>query len=729
MKHNLLRQAVIVMMASATLLGCKKTNPDYNPETREVTAQFVLNVSAADEQPQTKNTIEAVQKDYKFRGLDKAVILTYNTEGGANPYVKSTSVAAGKRFDMGTLYTTQAYWTDTEKQNDLPNNSHSQRVLHLTIPIGTDAVLFYGKAPVDDTPQAVGSSIMEIKDKAEDTEIKVVRRMAETQVTSYDQTAALMIYVVNRIISSEIADATDADAATYGYPKNELRAVSWKSYGHQYEINNELYGRTGTKKAQMGLEEILGKIYSSFTYIKTGEFRSGSSDALKGMMKDMYAAVQGVVSATPTSAAEANAKRLAVTIQTRMNNYFDGNWNYKTNSEIKDVAKGVLGAGMTDSEWDAFWAGNYGSASDLNKYPYGDFNIPEGAAQFAFDRDNDVFSYKHPNAALVTPGITFEPRKYVYPAELMYFVNSPIRTTETANLQTSDFPDGVANWNDESNTGKWKTGNWTKNSKVLSSTRGVAVVYYINYGVAMLQSSIAWSTEALSAGKIKDNRSAMTGGKEGDRDILLDQANLSLRGILVGGVNPRYNWQFLRKYAVGEYQYFDGVIYDDKLECPVVPTHAGEYNYTLVYDNYDRTITDQSDVYIALEFVNNGDDFWGKDNLIRSGSVFYLAAKLTNDATNKSSITWPTDHQIPPIWGVDGEEVPSGKVAGASKQIPRVFIQDFVTSALFRIGVNSLKHAYVSVPDLRSSQMSLGLSVDLKWNPGYTYDLEFAGVN
>jgi hypothetical protein len=60
-----------------------------------------------------------------------------------------------------------------------------------------------------------------------------------------------------------------------------------------------------------------------------------------------------------------------------------------------------------------------------------------------------------------------------------------------------------------------------------------------------------------------------------------------------------------------------------------------------------------------------------------------------------------------------------------SKQIPRVFIQDFMTKVTFRIGHLSLQKAYVTVPDLRSSQMSLGLSVDIQWQNGFEYDIEF----
>jgi hypothetical protein len=58
---------------------------------------------------------------------------------------------------------------------------------------------------------------------------------------------------------------------------------------------------------------------------------------------------------------------------------------------------------------------------------------------------------------------------------------------------------------------------------------------------------------------------------------------------------------------------------------------------------------------------------------------------------------------------------------GTTKKISRVFIQDFMTTANFVIGPNSLKYAYLTVPDLRSSSLSLGLSVDIKWETGLNF--------
>ena len=56
--------------------------------------------------------------------------------------------------------------------------------------------------------------------------------------------------------------------------------------------------------------------------------------------------------------------------------------------------------------------------------------------------------------------------------------------------------------------------------------------------------------------------------------------------------------------------------------------------------------------------------------------------------------------------------------------MPRVFIQDYITKVTFVLGPNSLKSAYLTVPDLRATTMSIGLSVDMSWQTG----LEFNNV-
>ena len=130
-------------------------------------------------------------------------------------------------------------------------------------------------------------------------------------------------------------------------------------------------------------------------------------------------------------------------------------------------------------------------------------------------------------------------------------------------------------------------------------------------------------------------------------------------------------------------------------------------------DNFNATSAandvPQDKVYIALEFVNNsGTDFFGEHNIIRNGGTFYLIGEL--DPAKVNEPIWPTNHPLPPY-----------NADGSSQKIARVFMQDFMTTANFVIGENSLKHAYMTVPDLRYSALTLGLSVDIQWSTGLNF--------
>jgi hypothetical protein len=124
-------------------------------------------------------------------------------------------------------------------------------------------------------------------------------------------------------------------------------------------------------------------------------------------------------------------------------------------------------------------------------------------------------------------------------------------------------------------------------------------------------------------------------------------------------------------------------------------------------DNYQATA---ADVNVALEFVNNDKDFYGKDGLIAKGQKFYLVGAL-KVGSGTGDLTWPAG--IPQ----SGNE--------------RVFIQDFMTTAEFTIDNGSdsperkpsLQNAYSVIPDLRSTQMLFGLSVNLTWASGKKYNI------
>lgn len=729
--HLLLAAAAL----SAALFGCKKDpveiNPNFNPETDEVNAAFVMSVSTGSSRA-TKMSAQTVQKNNNFLGINDAKLILYADGTQPVAFVKSTDGAKDKHlYDLGPVFTPGAI----EAENNA--SSSSNRVLQLTLPIGVDAALFYGKANNPTPGKAQGHmDFSHISDDPANTWFGAQTIIGgDTNVDKYDATGRLMIYAINTILATSAEGV--ASYTRNGYTNSAaLPPISWKELGHQWEVNHNNgtdnpYGRTGTVTEQVFLAESMGQAYATFTHIGSGEYRAGSSTAVKAMMQSLYSVIKNTLDAKSLNDKELNVQRLAYFVQGNIQKFFDlGTWTYLDPSDIK------TNTGISDADWAN--THKFTGAENLNDYPYGTYGIPEGAAQLAFDKNTDKFSYIHPNNALVTPGATFEPRKYLYPAELTYYVNSPLWVTAKNDLSYGDYPNGTTNW-DKNNTtegSKWKTGDWTI-TKVASDTRGVAIRDEIKYGVAMLETNVAWTADAASGG-LNDNRNAMTG--ETDRTISVNDAHIQLRGILIGGVHPRYNWQFIPRALTTEeaaaklpdntterYGEFDGVIYDDAVPSASIPTASP--NYTLVYDNYNYSDVfnsgNQNDVYVALEFVNGGEAFWGRDNLIPHDGVFYLGAKLTvapkelNDPNSTQTITWPSNHQIPPI----------NETTGASLEIPRVFIQSFLTKATFRIGVNSLKYAYYTVPNLASSQMSFGLSVDLSWESGYEYDLEFGANN
>ena len=757
---------ILSLLSAIALVGivsCAKVpqNPDYNAETDEVLTQFVLNVSTG-ETPETKMTAENVQKDGGFLGMQDAKMFAYDQETYSPVYVTNNATLK-KVYDLGKLY-----------DNGVVTATHTNRILQLSVPTGVNSVLIYAKAinskPVQDQGQIYENSnflkhcaqrgyttisIPTTTSPVENTYFDATRRLAsDSDIDDYDATAALMIYVVNTILDANINAMAASDAAFEGY-KN-LPALSWEKIGHKYMYDNfnaldpapvpaadketlknaytgefliqdPAFPDDPTKKierALLPLEEVIGNAYYLFTTIPSGsghsgEYRAGSSKAVKSMMESMNSMITKSLGSTPTSAEEANAMRLANQIKNVMNNYFESDWTYKDVQTLKGA--------FTDEAW----ADNgFTGAKNLNKYPYEDFGIPEGAAQLAFSHSTDEFSYVRPNKPLVNPNATsFDPNKYVFPAELMYYVNSGIRTTDT---ETPEFPDGAAGW--ISGFGA----NWTVNTSVTSTTRGIAVRDNINYGVALLKTTVGYKESSSPLyDTMSENHVAFTNPSA---------SGITLKGILVGGINPRYDWQYLPIERAGDkYGTFDGVIYDDQIVSGAIPTPENKETYTLVYDNYNREAdaANQNDVYITLEFVNGSTPFRGRDNIIPAGGTFYLVAQLipagktnANHTTQgAATVVWDDNYQVPPTYGVTKNKagniiaaadnsVEAQKI-GKSMRIPRVFMQNYMTTAKFYIGPHSLEKAYYSVPDLKSAQLSVGLSVDISWKDGYTYELTF----
>lgn len=315
--------------------------------------------------------------------------------------------------------------------------------------------------------------------------------------------------------------------------------------------------------------------------------------------------------------------------------------------------------------------------SDLgsNTFPQ-NYNLPDGAVELAWAEN--VPSYKTESA--VIGNMTLKPENICYPASLTYFVNTPLKsTTDKAII----WPNGTTNWG----TAQWS--GW--GDQVTAQTTGIALKNVINYAVANLVTTVKCKYSVL-----EDNAKNMA-NEPANRKVIVPTQGFTVTGILVGGQPNSVDWQLLPATDANR----DMMVYDKSIVSGMAATTTkSSENYTLVLDNRKITSTglnNADDVYIAVEFTNTtGTDFYGADGLVKAGATFYMVAKLDADAAT----------------GVSN-----------SDSRKSVFEQDYKTIANLTIG--SLANAYNCIPDLRSTQLQLGLAVDLSWQAGITFDVEF----
>ena len=218
---------------------------------------------------------------------------------------------------------------------------------------------------------------------------------------------------------------------------------------------------------------------------------------------------------------------------------------------------------------------------------------------------------------------------------------------------------------------------------------------------------------------MEDNKSGIF-SEEANQTITVPTDGFPVTGILIGGQPESVNWQYISTSTQAtDYEY---VAYDrDLTGIYAVKTGTPKSNYTLVLDNYTGAPTGQPKVNVAVELVNTAEDFYGKDGLIAKGQKFYLIATL--DPSQGTAVKWPS---------YDGSNTTFDLKDSYKDRYPvqhgknRVFVQDFTTKANFTI--NTLKNAYVTLPDLRASLLQLGLSVDLQWQTGLTFDVPLGGT-
>lgn len=697
-------------------------SPNYNPETNEVLTKLVFNVATGSTTRQTSAATQATSSD-PFRGINNAVLLSFKQTDDGKHIPAATN--ADKRYELQDIMA--AGTIDQTKSN---------RVIETSLPLNTNSLLFYGKAVqtsplnyeayghLDDftiaDPTATGLDMSK-------TNIELGSRI-NGNLENYQKIQDLLAGILTCIMNSNLAGANQTAVSYQGntvvYPDN----IYWSSYANST-------GKSPVTSANdlAPLEVKLANVYKEMTTIRDadGELRSGCAHNLNYTIQAMWSVINEIRYAQPFCSEEAVAQALAVHIHNRLKNYFNStvpeNGAAVTGVSFNTATGDVINTFINDTAWpaspqvetpDAKPTSAYFDAIkelNLNDFPEGLYKVPAGAAHYKFDASKQQFKYQQDyNTSAVGNG-TFNVSSYYYPAELCYFGNSPVRTSSDQ-VRPNDYPNGVANWK---KVESWPASNWS-GTHVISSTRAVAMKNNINYGTSLLKTQIGYSASTLydnnhNIQKYKD--SSILDESEPNKQITVSATSFQLKGILIGGQSKKVGWDYLPKvFNPSETTETNptGYIYDSSIASTSIPeTGFSTPNYTLVFDNFNATAATSSQpqdkVYVALELVNNtGEDFFGEHGLIRNGGTFYLVGQLDPDG---KAPTWAdSDHPLPPY-----------NSDGTTNKVARVFIQDYMTSVNFTIGEYSLQHAFLTVPDLRYSSLTLGLSVDMKWETGIDF--------
>lgn len=238
--------------------------------------------------------------------------------------------------------------------------------------------------------------------------------------------------------------------------------------------------------------------------------------------------------------------------------------------------------------------GNIGDVDDAdacvnNGYP-GSIGLPDGAAALRWNDNEKAFMVRIATTPMDNINTV---KRFTYPAELWYYVNSGIKTSTTevgsdAYKTDADWATVLARYNQDLET-------------VTIDTKSVAVKERLQYGVAHLQTVL----NPINQSPMYDAKGEQVNYTVGD---------FPLQGVIIGGQHT-VGFDFKPQ---GEQSDMDARFIYDKEEIT-----SGTVN-TLVLQSYDG-----EKVPVVLELQNNsGHKFTGKDGIIYPGTKFYLVAYL-----------------------------------------------------------------------------------------------------
>ena len=301
--------------------------------------------------------------------------------------------------------------------------------------------------------------------------------------------------------------------------------------------------------------------------------------------------------------------------------------------------------------------------------------LPDGAAALRWV--DGVFS---PRIATTPQDNINSIGRFCYPAELFYYVNSHIDTSDTF-IGEDVYKDTDIDWDAVRSQYAHQPGT------VTASTKSVAIHEPLQYGVGRLK-----ITMKATEGALRDSK--------GYEVVTMTSSTTDvfpLTGVIVCNQHP-VDFNFKPVLDNGAASHVDDrFIYDTQVKkndntyyC--LTTTEQSIPSTLVLQTYDTGEGNDKKgaekVNFAMEFLNNsGKTFYGKNCVIYPDTKFYLIGKADPLKTASSS--------------------------ASLEAVGRVFTQDHITTISTK--VESLANAYNVLPDLIGGRLELGIELVSNW--------------
>ncbi len=136
------------------LTACSSTeeevvdNPNYDPLTKTVNANFVFSVSTGNTASTTRQSSASAQATIQetFRGIEEAQLAAFKMEESGQHVTEPTT--AKKIYDLGAVL--ERGKLDPDGRGVDPTGAGvplSHRVIELALPTETNTLMFWGKAP------------------------------------------------------------------------------------------------------------------------------------------------------------------------------------------------------------------------------------------------------------------------------------------------------------------------------------------------------------------------------------------------------------------------------------------------------------------------------------------------------------------------------------------------------------------------------------------------------